>query len=561
MPFLRSPIITVVVGLGLWGSVSLVQAQSAEESCSSCHADQIKKIKASAHADVGCTTCHENHDSYPHKAGVPKPKCADCHSDQAGDHAASAHGQALKHGNSAAPTCDVCHGDAHELKDTKAPSFHAGIPDTCGMCHSEIAAQFKASVHGKAVAKGIPEAPVCTSCHGEHKILAPASAASMVNARHVRETCGQCHGNVQLARRFGLPTDRIVSFDESFHGLAAKAGSQTVANCASCHGVHNILPSSEAKSMINPANLPKTCGQCHPGAGTRFAMTSVHQLPGKSEPPSVHWARIAYIIIIPATLGFMILHNFGDWLRKLWKRRFEPAKTRLMDVLTSRHREVRMYPFERIQHALLATSFIVLCWTGFALKYPDQFWAKPLVMWEQYFPVRGVVHRVAAGVMIACSLIHVLSLISSRMLREHWKGFLPRRSDVPELILNTAYNLGLAKRRPVLSSHSYIEKMEYWAVVWGTIVMGITGVILWANNLALRYLPKEAIDFATTVHFYEAVLAGAAIVIWHFYSVIFDPDVYPLETAFLTGVSVKEEEAEAWEAEEAIGEQQKIHSK
>jgi hypothetical protein len=81
--------------------------------------------------------------------------------------------------------------------------------------------------------------------------------------------------------------------------------------------------------------------------------------------------------------------------------------------------------------------------------------------------------------------------------------------------------------------------MEYWAVVWGGVVMALTGLMLWANNVTLTWLPKSALDFATAVHFYEAVLATLAIVVWHFYTVIFDPDVYPLETAFLTGVSVK----------------------
>ena len=65
-------------------------------------------------------------------------------------------------------------------------------------------------------------------------------------------------------------------------------------------------------------------------------------------------------------------------------------------------------------------------------------------------------------------------------------------------------------------------------------------LLLWANNLVLRFLPKSWLDVATSVHFYEAVLATLAIVVWHFYSVIFDPDVYPLNTAFLTGYSVKQ---------------------
>ena len=89
-----------------------------------------------------------------------------------------------------------------------------------------------------------------------------------------------------------------------------------------------------------------------------------------------------------------------------------------------------------------------------------------------------------------------------------------------------------------------MEKLEYWAVVWGAIVMAASGIMLWANNLMLRFLPKTWLDVATSVHFYEAVLATLAIIVWHFYSVIFDPDVYPLDTSWLTGVSVKEHEPE-----------------
>lgn len=74
--------------------------------------------------------------------------------------------------------------------------------------------------------------------------------------------------------------------------------------------------------------------------------------------------------------------------------------------------------------------------------------------------------------------------------------------------------------------------------------MLLTGLVLWFNTWSLTWLPLWMMDVATSVHFYEAVLATLAIIVWHFYGVIFDPDVYPLETAFLTGVSVKEEDGE-----------------
>ncbi len=542
---MRTPVVLTILGFVFWGSDSFALAQSGQDECSACHS-QGKQLQTSAHASLDCTSCHAEHEKYPHPFGVPKPACAACHSQIAAEHARSVHGRALRAGNAAAPTCSVCHGSAHETKNTKSLEFHKGVPETCGMCHAEITRQFRGSVHGVAVEKDVTAAPVCTDCHGEHSILSPKSAASPVSPGHVRETCAQCHGNVQLSRRFGLPADRIVSFDASFHGLAMKSGSQSVANCASCHGVHNILPSSDSRSSTNPKNLPATCGHCHPGAGKRFALGPIHQLEGRGEAPTVTWVRYGYRILIPLLVGLMLLHNLGDWVRKLWQRRFGPPA---VAQLRPGKPELRMYGWERIQHALLVVSFLVLVWTGFALKYPDQWWARPLLHWEPYWPVRGTLHRMAAVVLIGVSLAHAVSLIVSRRLRRHWQTLWPRRSDVPEALGAFAYNLGLLSRKPKVSSHSYIEKAEYWAVVWGTVVMGITGLMLWANDFTLAWLPKSAIDVATAVHLYEAILATLSIVVWHFYSVIFDPDVYPLESAFLTGVSVKQREPEDHPAE------------
>jgi cytochrome b subunit of formate dehydrogenase len=358
-----------------------------------------------------------------------------------------------------------------------------------------------------------------------------------VHPLHVRDTCARCHGDLRLASKFGLPSDRIASFDESFHGLAAQSGSLTVANCASCHGFHGILPSSDSKSMVHPTQVAKTCAACHPGAGQRFALGPVHVLPGgQKEPPPIRWARVFYLLIIPATIGFMLLHHGGDWLRKLRKLRLAAVPVAVTHIPAAAG-EIRMYPWERAQHALLAVSFIVLVWSGFALKYPTQWWALPLVSFESQWPLRGTIHRVAGAVMIAVSVLHVMTLIVSRSLRNHWITLFPRRRDVKEAFQGLTYNLGLRREKPHISPHSYIEKLEYWAVIWGTAVMGVTGVMLWANNLMLAYLPKVWLDFATVVHFYEAVLAALSILIWHFYSVIFDPAVYPMDLAWLTGRS------------------------
>jgi cytochrome b subunit of formate dehydrogenase len=538
------------VVLGLFAALAfatLSAAGAAAPECTSCH-EQGGKLAHSAHSALTCDTCHEKHGQYPHPANVPKPLCVNCHTDQAGDYALGVHGQARRAGNEGAPDCGLCHGSAHELLTPKSESFRQSVPDTCGMCHSEVVDQYRASVHGQALARGITQAPLCTDCHGEHKILRHTNQNSQVNVAHIRDTCGGCHADVKLTRRFGLPSDRIVSFDSSFHGLAAKSGSQTVANCASCHGVHNILPASDPKSTIHAKNLPTTCGKCHPGAGTRFAISQVHVSEAGKEPDALRWVREFYLMVIPATIGLMLLHNGGDWMRKLWRKRFARPITPVRRQAAGAHTgpgDIRMLPFERFQHAVLALSFLVLVWTGFALKYPDQWWTRPLLVLEARFSMRSLIHRIAAAVFVGISLTHLVSLIVSRKLRAHWKEMLPNTNDPREALSNLVYNLGLGEQAPGRSPHSYIEKAEYWAVVWGAGVMILSGTLLWANNLAMRFLPKAWLDVATSVHFYEALLATLAIVVWHFYSIIFDPDVYPLNTAFLTGSSViKSEHAE-----------------
>ena len=105
-------------------------------------------------------------------------------------------------------------------------------------------------------------------------------------------TCGRCHGNTTLAAPYNLRADRVPTFADSYHGLAAREGSQTVANCASCHGVHNIFPTSDPRSTVNPANLAHTCGACHPGAAKTFAIGPVHVQPKSlAESPAVRIIR------------------------------------------------------------------------------------------------------------------------------------------------------------------------------------------------------------------------------------------------------------------------------
>ena len=204
---------------------------------------------------------------------------------------------------------------------------------------------------------------------------------------------------------------------------------------------------------------------------------------------------------------------------------------------------IRMTLNERIQHALLASSFIVLVITGFMLKFPEAFWVKwiAIIIGEGTFEARGIIHRVASVVMVGVSLYHLFYLIFTTRGRELFKDFWVRKQDLIDMLTQLGYLSGKNKEHVKFSRFSYIEKMEYWAVAWGTILMGITGGVLWFNDTFLKIIDNTGMDIATAIHYYEAILASLAILVWHFYFVFFNPDVFPMNKAWYKGILTREE--------------------
>ncbi|MFZ0800208.1 MAG: cytochrome b/b6 domain-containing protein [Terriglobales bacterium] len=528
--------------------------------CAECHGEELKALESSIHGQAAkhgdpdapkCVSCHgpihavkssSEADSTIAPKNIPDT-CAKCHSDAGflsrhqipvahpvASYKQSVHGRAVALGKDAA-TCSSCHGshDIYPATDERSRVNHWKVPETCGQCHKEIAREFNESVHGEAVKAGVRDAPVCIDCHGEHLIIDPKSAASPLNARNIsEETCGRCHGDPRLALRYNLPADRLPSYAGSYHGLALTEGKVTAANCASCHGVHSILRSSDPRSTVNAANLAKTCGACHKGVvEAKFTIGPVHvQTSTGAAHPVVQWIRWTYLVLIPVTLGFMMLHNLVDYLAKVIRR--QPRHETGGQV-------TRMNRNFRIAHWGVILSFPTLVVTGFALKYPDAWWTRPLLLGEGIFSFRGALHRTAAVVLLASTIYHVIHLARNRRDRMFLKAMLPELKDATDLVQVFSYNLGLTKTEPHFKKFNYAEKMEYWAFMWGTVVMTVSGFLLWFNNFTLTHFPKWVSDAATAVHYYEALLATFSILIWHFYMVIFDPLVYPMDTAWLNG--------------------------
>ncbi len=544
-------------------------------SCGACHGDIALRFVDSSHGKAvaagttgapDCLTCHTKPITASREGDLLEmlvaqdQLCLSCHVDDpavrermgpsAGFVAAyekSVHGSAIQHGNPGAATCVRCHG-AHEMRTGMDPLSRvskARIPETCAQCHGEIALEYWQSIHGQAVKRGVSESPVCTDCHGEHDIYPRDDPRSPVAPANVSaRVCTPCHASLKLVAKYDVADDRANSFADSYHGLALRAGQAEVANCASCHGSHGIKPSGDPTSKIHKSNLAATCGHCHPGATERFAEGSVHLVMTAEQEPTLFWIATLYIGMIAGTIGGMFFHNGLDFYRKVRHELHAHRHGRYEDPLPH-SLYLRMSVSERIQHAALALSFIVLALTGFMLRYPEAWWVVGLRRVSgSLFAYRAAIHRTAAVVMVLASLYHIGYVAISTRGRQLIRDLVPTPQDLRDVVRALAYYVGVSKQRPRFGRFGYIEKAEYWALIWGTIVMAVTGAILWFDNTFMNVLTKLGSDIARTIHFYEAVLATLAILVWHIYFVVINPDVYPMSFAWLTGMITEREMAE-----------------
>jgi len=205
--------------------------------------------------------------------------------------------------------------------------------------------------------------------------------------------------------------------------------------------------------------------------------------------------------------------------------------------MASEEKYLRMTLNERIQHFMLLSTFMTLVFTGFALKFPEAFWVKWTMFFigKNAFELRGVVHRIAAVLMTGASVYHLFYVIFTRRGRKLVADLWFYKKDLTDLFQSLGYLVGKVDEKPKLGRFSYIEKAEYWAVVWGTFVMGATGSVLWFQNYFLPVINIYGMDLATAVHWYEAILASLAILVWHFYFIFLNPDVAPMNKAWFTG--------------------------
>jgi cytochrome b subunit of formate dehydrogenase len=197
----------------------------------------------------------------------------------------------------------------------------------------------------------------------------------------------------------------------------------------------------------------------------------------------------------------------------------------------------RFHWTQRITHALLLTSFTLLGITGLPQKFSLTGWAQFLIKVFGGIETTRLIHHVCATVLMLLAIYHILDLGYKIFVRRVRLTMLPGFKDVKDALQAFGYNLGIVKKRPQMGRYTFEEKMEYWALVWGTVIMGITGFMMWNPIATTKLLPGEIIPASKAAHGGEALLAVAAIVIWHMYGV----HIKRFNKAMFTGKMTEEE--------------------
>lgn len=326
----------------------------ADETCLSCHdspgtrttlesgeylyiaVDSVTHV-TSVHGRQGyaCVQCHTDIDGYPHRE-IPATTrreytlamyglCERCHASNYEATMDSTHQMALENGNQEAAVCTDCHG-IHNIQESEVPRRNKA--KMCERCHSAIFTAYESSVHGAdLIGDGNPDVPTCTDCHGVHDLQGPSTADDF----HLfsPQICANCHNDKELMERYDVSTDVFDTYVADFHGttvvLFEKITPDQETNkptCIDCHGVHDMRKVDDPESYVIKKNLLNTCQKCHPDASTNFPTSWLsHYEPSPEDAPLVFFVDLFYKIIIPVTIGGMLIFIATDVYRKISKKR------------------------------------------------------------------------------------------------------------------------------------------------------------------------------------------------------------------------------------------------
>ncbi len=190
---------------------------------------------------------------------------------------------------------------------------------------------------------------------------------------------------------------------------------------------------------------------------------------------------------------------------------------------------------QRIEHIIFMVTFIVLSVTGLAQRYYTAGWAEWCILVLGGIEYTRLVHRIFAVIFILHMLYH-LGFVAYLFFVKHKKlNMVPTLKDFNDVITELRYSFRLSDRPALFGRFDYRQKFEYWGVMFGSVVIIISGLILTFPIAATRILPGQVVAAAVEFHGFEATLAVLTIVIFHIYDVVFRPGIFPGDTTIFTG--------------------------
>jgi cytochrome b subunit of formate dehydrogenase len=526
--------------------------------CAQCHAGYVETLHRKDGADpklMTCVACHTGHETQMVRAPggaifketVPAT-CNRCHGESRHKKEMSAHGKImLLDGAGSAANCTQCHvyhwrkgGQTHE----------ASLRQQCQNCHVKETQEYNRSIHAIAREKGHMEAPTCTTCHGERDIQ---KVAVSMRPQRVIDLCSRCHANREIALKFQLNPDVVKSYKKTYHGQVYDLGYQGAefATCINCHGNHDIRAPKDPESAVNRQNIVKTCARCHKEANEKFVGFLSHYDPhGGSVGPTNPNRNVSVVErlmngLLLGVFGFFGLHTIL-WAVRSWSEHRRNPKRR--SPASQRTWIRRFSPWQRTLHVMLFSTFLLQAMTGLPLKFSHSipaYWVAGHIIGLR---TMAVIHRVSAGVLIGAFSLHVLTLLYLKLIRRKKGMFsgegslVPRLQDLWDMIGHFKWFLWKGPR-PKFGRWTYWEKFDYFAVFWGVIVIGFSGLVLWFPEYFTQTLPGWMINLAHVVHSEEALLATGFIFTVHFFNGHLRPGKFPFDDVIFTGRESTEEMA------------------
>jgi cytochrome b subunit of formate dehydrogenase/mono/diheme cytochrome c family protein len=201
----------------------------------------------------------------------------------------------------------------------------------------------------------------------------------------------------------------------------------------------------------------------------------------------------------------------------------------------------------RIEHLVLILSFSILAVTGLVQKFTLSPISQTIIAWLGGIETTRIIHRTAATIFILEAIYHLVIIGFKLYVKQEQASMMPGTRDALDGVQALLYNLGFGTRYPRMGRYNFMEKMEYLAMMWGVILMALTGFVMWNPIATAKFLPGVIIPASKVAHGWEAVLAVLALIIWHFYNVHLRHWNWAMIKGTLTRHEMEEEHAEELE--------------